>query len=109
MISEEDFAAAASDSDPNMAFLRLESRFRQVLKDNLDRSDNNYSYGIAIGEYINHTIAAAQYFNIDILDFFEVPIQTKALPRQTATVRHGTFSVTLSFILRPSVVRRPKN
>lgn len=73
MISEDDFAAAAGVSDPNMAFVRLETRFRKVLEGNLEASQNNYSYGAAIGEYMNHTLAAAQFFKLDFLDFFEVP------------------------------------
>ena len=73
MISEEDFAAAARDSDPSMAFVRLETRFREALKSNLERSDSIYSQNAAIREYMNHTIAAARFFNFDLLDFFKVP------------------------------------
>lgn len=73
MIDEADFAAAAGANDPNMAFARLETQFRKALNANLEASQNNYSYGAAIGEYMNHTLATAQYFNLDFLDFFEVP------------------------------------
>lgn len=77
MISEEDFAVAAGESNPNMAFVRLETRFRKVLEDNLESSQNNYSYGAAISEYMNHTLAVAHYFSLDFLDYFEVPDPNK--------------------------------
>jgi hypothetical protein len=72
MITEEDFAEAASTADPALAFVRLETRFRGVLKKSIDGgSDNNYAYGMAVAEYMNHTIAVAQFFNFDFLDSFD--------------------------------------
>jgi hypothetical protein len=73
MISEEDFQAAAETADPELAFVRLESRFRQALSENLNNIDGNYAYRAAVIEYMNHTIAAAQYLGLDFLDFFELP------------------------------------
>jgi hypothetical protein len=73
VISEEDFAEAASAADPTMAFVRLETRFRGVLHENLNRAGSNYGRGEAISEYMNHTITVAESLGLNFLDSFEVP------------------------------------
>jgi hypothetical protein len=73
MITEEDFAVAAGVTDPRMAFVRLESRFRKVLHENLDDMQSSGAYDAYVIEYMNHTLAAARFFNLDFLDFWEVP------------------------------------
>ncbi len=40
MIKEEDFAAAA-DGPPDMAFVRLERKFREILEQNLEGSQGS--------------------------------------------------------------------
>jgi hypothetical protein len=73
MISEADFAEVAATEEPELAFVRLESRFRKTLEDNLESSQNNVTYEAYIIEYMNHTLAAARFFNLDILEFWTVP------------------------------------
>jgi hypothetical protein len=71
MIDEEDFDAIADDT-PEMAFVRLESKFRRAFKANLD-NDNNNSFAYCAVEYINHTLSAAEALGLDFLDFWTVP------------------------------------
>lgn len=72
MIKEEDFAAAA-DGPPDMAFVRLERRFREILEKNLEEVQNNTTANHFIIEYMNHTLATAETLGIDCLQFFAVP------------------------------------
>jgi hypothetical protein len=72
MITEEDFMAVA-DCPPDLAFVRLERKFREMLETNLERSDNGNTYDHFIIEYMNHTLAAANALGLDILEFFTVP------------------------------------
>jgi hypothetical protein len=74
MITEEDFLAVA-DCPPDLAFVRLERKFREMLENNLERSDNGNTYNHCIIEYMNHTLAAANALGLDILEFFPVPDQ----------------------------------
>jgi len=72
MITEEDFAAVA-DCPPDLAFARLEKKFRDRLDNNQEQSQSNQSWNHYIIEYMNHTIAAAEALGLDFLDFFTVP------------------------------------
>jgi hypothetical protein len=72
MISEEDFATVA-DCPPDLAFARLEKKFRDRLDNNQEQTQNNHSWNHYIIEYMNHTIAAAEALGLDFLDFFTVP------------------------------------
>lgn len=72
MITEEDFLAVA-DCPPDLAFVRLERKFREMLEGNLERSDNGNTYNHYLIEYMNHTLAAANALGLDILEFFAVP------------------------------------
>lgn len=72
MIREEDFAAAA-DCPPDMAFVRLERKFRETLEANLENSQSGNSSDLYIIEYMNHTLATAEALELDFLEFFTVP------------------------------------
>jgi hypothetical protein len=72
MITEEDFAAAA-DGPPDMAFVRLERKFRQILEQNLEESQSSGASDHFIIEYMNHTLAAAETLGLDFLQFYTVP------------------------------------
>ena len=72
MITEDDFLAAA-DCPPDLAFVRLERKFREMLESNLESSQNGNMYEHFVIEYMNHTLAAANALGLDILEFFSVP------------------------------------
>jgi hypothetical protein len=72
MIKEEDFAAAA-DGPPDMAFVRLERKFREILEQNLEASQNGSASDHFIIEYMNHTLATAEALGLDFLEFYTVP------------------------------------
>lgn len=72
MITEEDFAAAV-DCPPDLAFVRLERKFREVLERNLEDSQSGGASTHFMIEYMNHTLAAAHALGVDELDFFRVP------------------------------------
>lgn len=72
MIREENFDAA-SDVSPEMAFVRLERRYREVLEENLENSQSNEAYQSYMVEYFNHTIATAKALGLDILQDWELP------------------------------------
>jgi hypothetical protein len=72
MITEEDFDAA-SDASPEMAFVRLERKFRAAYERNVEGSDSNGAYNHYTSEYMNHTVAAAKALGLDILSEFEIP------------------------------------
>jgi hypothetical protein len=74
MITEEDFLAVA-DCPPDLAFVRLERKFRETLEGNLEISQNGNTYDHYVIEYMNHTLAAANALGLDILEFFSVPDQ----------------------------------
>ncbi|MDI3562543.1 hypothetical protein [Bradyrhizobium sp. Arg816] len=72
MIKEEDFAAAA-DCPPDMAFVRLERKFREILERDLEDTQSGGASNHYIIEYMNHTLATAEALGLDFLDFFTVP------------------------------------
>ncbi|MCK1457083.1 hypothetical protein IVB34_01575 [Bradyrhizobium sp. 2] len=72
MITEEDFLAAAN-CPPDLAFVRLERKFREMLENNLEQSNNGNTYNHYVIAYMNHTLAAANALGLDILEFFAVP------------------------------------
>jgi hypothetical protein len=73
MLSPEEYASALRTNDTEVAFVRLESKFRAALDTKLENSDNNYSYDSAVIEYINHTLAAAKSLGLTGFDTWEVP------------------------------------
>jgi hypothetical protein len=72
MIKAEDFAAAA-DVPPDMAFVRPERKFREILEENLESSQSGNASDHFIIEYMNHTLATAEAPGLDFLDFYTVP------------------------------------
>src|SRR5579863_9585221 len=72
MIKEEDFAAAA-DGPPDIAFVRLERKFREILEQNLEASQSGGASNHFIIEYMNHTLATAEALGLDFLEFYAVP------------------------------------
>jgi hypothetical protein len=77
MIKEEDFAAAA-DCPPDIAFVRLERKFREILERKLEEAQSNGASNHFIIEYMNHTLATAEALGIDFLDFYTVPDERTA-------------------------------
>jgi hypothetical protein len=75
MLTEEDFSAVA-DCPPDLAFARLEKKFRARLETNLDNSQNGNSWDYHVIEYMNHTLAAADALGLDFLEFYSVPNET---------------------------------
>ena len=73
MISPEEYASALRTNDAEVAFVRLESKFRAALNARLENSDNNLSYESAVIEYMNHTLAAAKSLGLKGFDVWEVP------------------------------------
>ena len=59
MIAEEDFDAA-SDVSPEMAFVRLERKFRASYEKNIEGNDNSGAWDHYTIEYMNHVVAAAR-------------------------------------------------
>src|SRR5260221_14565739 len=72
MITEEDFAVASEES-PEMAFVRLERKFRAAYENNIENSNSNGAWDHFTIEYMNHTVAAAKVLGLDILREFELP------------------------------------
>ena len=65
MISPEEYASALRTNDAEIAFVRLESKFRVALNARLENSDNNLSYESAVIEYMNYTLAAAKSLGLE--------------------------------------------
>jgi hypothetical protein len=72
MISEEDFEVA-SEASPEMAFVRLERKFRAAYEQNLEGSDNGASFGHYTLEYMTHVVAAARALDLHLFDLWEPP------------------------------------
>ncbi|WLA64861.1 hypothetical protein [Bradyrhizobium diazoefficiens] len=60
MITEEDFATVA-DCPPDLAFARLEKKFRHRLENNLENSQNNNSWAHYIIECAFRGIVSADF------------------------------------------------
>jgi hypothetical protein len=86
MIQEEDFADA-SEVSPEMAFVRLERKFRSVFQNNINDSQSNEAYYDYVREYANHTIAAAMALGLRFLDDFDVEIGDEELSKNLARLR----------------------
>jgi hypothetical protein len=56
-----------------MAFIALEERYRAILKAQLDDEDRSGLYQIALIEYMNHTVAAAEALHLDFLSGWKIP------------------------------------
>jgi hypothetical protein len=72
MLDEDEFFD--DSGDPELAFVRLERKFRKKLNDTLSSlDDNSGSWDRHYIEYMNHTLAAADAYGLDILEGYEVP------------------------------------
>jgi hypothetical protein len=72
MIAEEDFDAA-SETSADVAFVRLERKFRAAYEKNLESSDGNGAYNHYTSEYMNHVVAAARALGLDLFEFWALP------------------------------------
>jgi len=72
MIAEEDFDVVAEVS-PEMAFVRLEHKFRAAYERNIEGPNSPEAFNHYRVEYMNHTVEAAQALGLDFLNDFEVP------------------------------------
>lgn len=101
MIKEEDFDAAA-DGPEDMAFVRLERKYREVLEKNLSETDSGNSYEAYIIEYINHTIATAKALGLTFLDEWRIPDGSGRIwdtyKDFTTDVDHFTIQIQISHI-----------
>lgn len=93
MITEEDFQAA-SEASPEMAFVRLERKFRAAYETNLSNSDSNGGYNHYTIEYMNHVVAAARALGLDLLDFWALPPE-KEVYDQYQKFRHEVDNYTV--------------
>lgn len=72
MIDEDEFDAA-SEADADMAFVRLERKFRIALEDKIEGSPTTEAYKMYVLEYMNHAIAAAEALEIaSFVDWIEL-------------------------------------
>ncbi len=76
MITEEDFDAA-SEASPEMAFVRLERKFRAVYEKKIEESDNGNTYNHYTIEYMNHVVATANALGLDLFEFFSMPSENR--------------------------------
>lgn len=72
MIAEEDFNAA-SDPSPEMAFVRLERKFRASYEKNLEGNGDGSGWDHFTIEYMNHVVAAAKALEIGIFKDWSLP------------------------------------
>lgn len=97
MITEEDFEAA-SESSPDMAFVRLERKFRAVYEQNIESSDNGNSYSHYTIEYINHVVATAQALGLDLFEFYSIPSEND-IYEEYRRFRHQVDNFTVKILI----------
>jgi hypothetical protein len=104
MIKEEDFAGAAEVS-PEMAFVRLERKFRAVYQNNINDSQSSEAYWSYTREYLNHTVAAAEALGLDFLSNFDVEADNNELSdihtALTTAVDRFAVKVQIQYIRQP--------
>jgi hypothetical protein len=76
MISEEDFDAA-SEVSAEMAFVRLERKFRAAYEKKIEDSENGNGFNHYTIEYMNHVVAASRALGLDLFDFFSMPSENR--------------------------------
>jgi hypothetical protein len=81
MISDDEILEAIQEArgDPNLAFVKLERRFRTTLHTNLqnDESQGTAAYNSYYIEYINHTLAAASGLKITAFQKWKLPSHSR--------------------------------
>jgi hypothetical protein len=78
MIPHEEYLLALRGNTPEMAFVLLETKYREKLNSNLEGSDNSGSFDAYVIEYMHHTQAAARALGLDILDAWTVPSHSRS-------------------------------
>jgi hypothetical protein len=106
MITEEDFDGAA-DVSPEMAFVRLERKFRAAYEKNIEGNDNSGVWDHLTIEYMNHVVAAARALNIELFDFWTIPTQ-KNTYETYQNFRHEVDNYTVQIQIR-HIRSGPKN
>jgi hypothetical protein len=98
MISEEEFDVAA-DVSPELAFVRLERKFRAAYEANLSTSDSSGSYNHYTLEYMNHVVAASRALGLDMFDFWSAPSENR-LYEEYQEFRHQVDSFTIEIQIK---------
>jgi hypothetical protein len=106
MITEEDFDGAA-DVSPEMAFVRLERKFRAAYEKNIGGNDNNGAWDHYTIEYMNHVVAAARALSIEIFEFWAIPTSKNTYDTYQS-FRHEVDSYTVQIQIR-HIRSGPKN
>jgi hypothetical protein len=106
MITEEDFDGAA-DVSPEMAFVRLERKFRAAYEKNIENNDNSGVWDHLTIEYMNHVVAAARALNIEIFEFWAIPTQKNTYDTYQS-FRHEVDGYTVQIQIR-HIRSGPKN
>jgi hypothetical protein len=106
MITEEDFDGAA-DVSPEMAFVRLERKFRAAYEKNIEGNDSSGVWDHLTIEYMNHVVAAARALGIEIFEFWAIPTQ-KNTYETYQNFRHEVDSYTVQIQIR-HIRSGPKN
>ncbi|HEV3184261.1 MAG TPA: hypothetical protein VGZ49_05240 [Xanthobacteraceae bacterium] len=73
MISDDEYLEAIRGNSPEMAFVRLESKYRAKLNANLEGNESSGHFNECVVEYMNHTISAHNALGLDVLDFYSTP------------------------------------
>lgn len=94
MITEEEFEVA-SEASPEMAFVRLERKFRAVYEKNLEASDNGGSFSHYTIEYMTHVVAAARALGLDLFDLWELPSEERDVYERYKEFRHRVDEFTV--------------
>lgn len=98
MITEEDFDTA-SDGSPEMAFVRLERKFRAAYEKNIENNDNSGAWDHYTMEYMNHVVAAAHALDIELFEFWALPSQ-KNTYETYQSFRHEVDNYTVQIQIR---------
>jgi hypothetical protein len=73
MISDDDYIEAIRGNTSEMAFVKLETKFRQKMNDDLKDNNESGVFDACALEYINHCLATAKALDLHFLDAWSVP------------------------------------
>jgi|SRR5262249_42626174 len=73
MIPNEEYLRAVYGNTPEMAFVLLESKYREKLQANLEGCDGSGAFDTHVTEYMQHAQAAADALGLDLFDFGRAP------------------------------------
>lgn len=71
MIPEDEYTDLPKDDQ--LAFLRLEAKYRAKLEANLETEDSDNVLNYFYVEYMNHVVAAASSLELGVLEEWEIP------------------------------------